>query len=220
MLTTLTPSEPKIGKVCQRVAAALRKSGIEDDRLQPALEVPGTELEDTILAAVIKFVNKVSPGFDVWKTLSLGTCKDAEALGQAIKGADSQISDWSGDIMSKPAFTVSPEQTTIDLVKVSVAELGFPKGATRAQIYERGTELGLELCPPEVGPQLRLQYSDQPRNEWLLIAMEPITVSVGDPRIFRVARDDGGRRWLNSRWDRPGYSWGPGIVWVFSRRKS
>lgn len=43
-------------------------------------------------------------------------------------------------------------------VELSVGKLGFPDGATTRQIFERASELDLELCPLELGPHLRLVY--------------------------------------------------------------
>ena len=93
----------------------------------------------------------------------------------------------------------------------------LPNGATLADIHNRAKELGLELCPAEVGPQLRLQYADQPRGEWLLIAMEPITDSVGDPRIFDVELGDFGR-WLDGLCGDPDGFWFGSGRFVFVRR--
>jgi len=50
------------------------------------------------------------------------------------------------------AFPLAHAPRKIDLVVVSVAELGFPREASRAAIFARAEELGLQLCPPEVGP--------------------------------------------------------------------
>lgn len=102
----------------------------------------------------------------------------------------------------------------MDLVMVTVAELGFKKGARRDQIYERAKELELELCPPEVGPQLRLQYRDQPNGEWVLIGMEPIADSGGDLDVFSVERDDS-ELWLDSDWGYPDDFWDADDRWVF-----
>lgn len=154
------------------------------------------------------------PQFSVWKTLKLGGYKTVAELIQAVKDGSGKISEWATDILGKPAFTVAPEETEVDLVKVTVAELGFKKGATHKQIYKRAQELGLQICPSEVGPQLRRQYADQPNNEWILIGMKPIRDSGGDLDVFHVVRGDGGL-WLNTYFGRPDSVCGADDQWVF-----
>lgn len=155
--------------------------------------------------------------FKTWKTIKLGTgLKTAEEFRRVLRDGEFRLSDWASDILGKPAFKAADEETEVDLVKVTVAELGFKKGARRNQIYERAKELGLGLCPPEVGPQLRLQYQDQPNGEWILVAMEPIIDSDGRPCVFGVGRDDSGL-WLSSSWSYPDDFWHPDSQWVFCR---
>jgi len=159
-------------------------------------------------------VKEIERKFNVWKTINLGTGKNADDFRKVLKDRGFNIGNWADDILGKPAFTAATEATEIDLVKVTVAELGFKEGARRDQIYERAKELGLELCPSEVGPQLRLQYQDQPNNEWLLIGMKPIADSDGDLGVFCVRRGDS-ELWLGSGWSHPGGVWDPGSRWVF-----
>jgi hypothetical protein len=121
--------------------------------------------------------------FKIWKTIKLGTgLKTADDFRRALAKGRFRLGDWASDIIGKPAFTVAAEETEVDLVKVKVSELGFKNGARLDQIYERAKELGLVPCPAEVGPQLRLQYQDQPNDEWLLVAMEPILGSAATRR--------------------------------------
>jgi len=155
--------------------------------------------------------------FNVWKTIKLGTgLKTAEEFRRALRDGGFRISGWASDILGNPAFKVASEETEVDLIKVTVAELGFKEGVRRDQIYERAKEFGLELCPAEVGPQLRLRYKDQPNGEWILVAMEPIFASDGNPRLFPVGRNDSGL-WLSSRWGGPGGFWRTDRRWVFCR---
>ena len=156
--------------------------------------------------------------FNVWKTIKLGTHKDADALRKAMKKANFTIGDWANDILSKSAFTVASAEEEIQLVNMSVAELGFKDGATYGNICSKAKELGLELCPNEVGPQLRLQYKDQPKGEYLRIAMEPITDSDGNLGIFSVEHDGGGL-WLNGSNGLSGNFWGAYNRFVFRLRK-
>lgn len=146
--------------------------------------------------------------FQTFRTIKLGTpgLKTADDFRKTIKDGGMEIGDWANDILGKPQFTVAAEETEADLVIVSVAELGFKKGATREDIYAKAKELGLELCPNEVGPQLRLQYADQANSEWLIIGMEPIAASGGRLGLFRVGRSGNGL-WLSIGAGSPGGVW-------------
>ncbi|MEA1929787.1 MAG: hypothetical protein U9M92_02845 [Patescibacteria group bacterium] len=179
----------------------------------------GLEGIEAFLRGETEVVRVEPPGFKVWKTITLGIGpKTVADFRKALKKSGCNIGTWGNDILGQPAFTVAPEKTEVDLVNVSVAELGFKDGATREKIYKRAMELGLKLCPAEVGPQLRLQYLDQPQGEWLLIGMEPITGSGGDPRVF-VVEHDVVERWLGGNVGDPARVWFSAHRWVFLRRK-
>ncbi len=140
----------------------------------------------------------------VWKRIMIGTgLKTVDDFRGALKVNDLRIGDGASDILGKPTFTVAERATEVDLVRMLVFDLGFNTSTDYDQICDRAKELGLELCPAEIGPQLRLQYLDQPKNERLVIAMEAIRGSDGDLRVFGVGR---GGRGLE---DYPGY---PGSV--------
>ncbi len=116
-------------------------------------------------------------------------------------------------------------------VRLRVAELGFPAGALTREIigsdqdrdlfghpapYTGGriVQLGLDLCPPEVGPQLRLQYDDQPRGERVFIGMRPIISSDGEPRLFVVEHGQEGLS-LDAARARPTGAWAADDLFVF-----
>lgn len=162
---------------------------------------------------------KMPNEFQVWKTIKLGTGpKTSNDFKKALKDAGMCIGDWASDILGKPAFKVTDTEVEVDLVNMSVAELGFKGSATYKQICDKVIELGLELCPNEVGPQLRLQYTDQPMNEWVVVAMEPITDSRGSLSVFLVERSDDGA-WLRGGNGRPDDVWSADSCFVFVRRK-
>lgn len=164
---------------------------------------------------VIKAAESVFP---LWKTIKLGTHKSVKALKGAITDAGQQISNWSNDIMGKRAFALASEETEVDLATATVAELGFTDAARYDAICARIRELGYDLCPAEVGPQLRRQYTDQPLNEWLVIAMEAIHDSDGNLNVFDVGHHDDGR-WLDTYDFNPDNRFVLDYRFVFVRRK-
>ncbi len=167
------------------------------------------------LKQVLSVLAEIPSDPKVWKRITLGTgIKDADGFRRSLKDNNMRIGDWANDIIGKPAFSVATEKMDVDLVVVSVAELGFPNGATLKDIYASAKKRGLELCPNEVGPQLRLQYKDQPKDEWFVIGMEPIADSVGDLGLFSVEHDSYGL-WLDTYYGYPDRVWNEYYRFVF-----
>jgi hypothetical protein len=122
-----------------------------------------------------------------WKTITTGTFAHSFALLDGLNAAGCAIGDSAAQILARPAFRLSATKTQVELVAVSVAELGFQtETVPLADIYARARLLGFELAAAEIGPQLRLQYLDQPIGEFL-IAMDPIRTWSGEPIILTVA---------------------------------
>lgn len=124
------------------------------------------------------------------------------------------LTDWGKHILYKTKF--SKESKTYNLVRFTVAQLGLPDRVTTNEIYQRAKELGLELCPAEVGPHLRLQYLGE---GLMIIAMEQINDRDGGPRVFCLDRDEV-RLKLGADYAKPLIEWDGGDAFVFHFRKS
>jgi hypothetical protein len=150
-------------------------------------------------------------------TVDIGGTTKEELLHQ-LKEKGIKKSGYATDMLTSPDFTTAEKLEVADLVRMTVESLGFPKGATTKEIYERAEELGLELCPAEVGPQYRLKNANQPMNEWFSIGMKQIADRDGYPDVFNLGRGGDGL-WLLEDWAEPDNRWGPGNEFVFRLRK-
>ena len=183
------------------------------------LEKVGGRDGEMWLRGLNKFLRKENPWGEkpeTFKIIEIGTYKDVKSLRKALEESGAQIGNWASDILNKAKLSKSKQ--SLDLVALTVAELGFPEGAKLEDIYKAAKNQGLDLCPDEVGPQLRLQYSNQPNGEWLVIAMEPIKDSVGVLLLFLVRCSYGGR-WLGACYGGPGNFWNADCRFVFVRCK-
>ena len=143
-------------------------------------------------ARIPQILVKSAADVPVWKTITVGNFKDTFALHKALDAARCSIGDLVGQILARPAFTLSATKTNVELFAVSAAELGFQTDtAALADIYGRALKLGFQFAAAEVAPQLRLQYFDQPMGEFL-IGMEPIKTWKGEPVILTVANGGAG----------------------------
>jgi len=144
--------------------------------------------------------------------------KSAEELKSQLSAEGIKINNWANDMLQNHDFTTLAESQSLSTVRLKVWDLGLTGSSTTDQIYAKAKELGLELCPAEVGPHLRLKYKDQPMDEWLYIGMKQITDSDGLPFVFGLYRGADGL-WLDGLWANPDNTWLPGDEFVFSLRK-
>ena len=123
----------------------------------------------------------------VWKTVKLGTRKGVDGYRRALERTAIKIGDSADEILGRPAFRYGTAETDVELVMISVAQLGVEREVEPlASVYQRAGRMGLELCPAEVGPQLRLDYLDQPLGDAVHIAMEPIAAWRGQLLILAL----------------------------------
>lgn len=114
--------------------------------------------------------------------------KSKEQLISEMEAKGINISDYAKSMMDNPDFITGTNREEAKLVRLTVADLGF-ESATTYQIYERAQALGLELCPPDTGPNYRLQYKGQPLGERFSIGMKQMTDYEGDPDVFFLTRN-------------------------------
>ena len=131
------------------------------------------------------------------------------------------------ELFANDKFTTSEVNAILETVEITVDSLGFPQGTTINKICERAVQLGISLCPLELGPHLRLQYGDQPEGQLghpptqgrappgsLTIASPCISGDDDIPKGFYLRRIDG-VLWLRGYRSGPEHIWSPEDHFVF-----
>lgn len=122
----------------------------------------------------------------VWRTIALGTRKGVDGYRNALEAASMKIGDDADEILGRPAFPYASARIEHELVVLSVADLVVDSDRVPlSDLYSQARRLGLDLCPAEVGPQLRLGYRNQPRGEVLHVAM--LAIATYDGRLTSLA---------------------------------
>jgi hypothetical protein len=206
-----------IAAVCT-VGANARPRTAEPDPAQAT--PPSGEINLLDRSAIPSITWKMAHDVPVWKTVSLGAYSSVNMLLEALDSGDCDsqrqaaerpgliraaggtrrppphchLGDSAAEIIARPAFYLSRTRQELDLVVVSLIELGFPadEDVTLEDIYARADMLGFGLCPAEVGPQLRLQYLDQKIGEFLRVGMQPIATYAGEPTDFTIGNGGSG----------------------------
>lgn len=141
--------------------------------------------------------------------------KSKKQLEKELQAKNIWVSDLAEELMKSKDFRISKKAEKAGLVRLTVKDLGFDDDATTDEIFQRAEDLGLDLCPAEVGPHLRLQYSGK---EWMNIGMKQITARDGFRFVFLLTWY-GDRPELDASYAGPSYRWDPGSRFVFRLRK-
>lgn len=130
----------------------------------------------------------------VFKTITLGRYTSPQEYRKALKGHRCRVQTYADEVLDK--IEISSQRIDLHLVIVSLAELGLRTSVPYDVIRMRANETGLQLCPPETGPALRLLYLEQPKrnDELLRIGMYPVHHAAGD-YIFDLMNIPG-PRWM------------------------
>jgi hypothetical protein len=145
---------------------------------------------------------------------------------QRLNQAGIMLNEYAKVIFAHELFQTLEMKKTITVKKVSIEALGFPQGATNAEISARINEIGLTECPLEAAAWLRIQLTDQQelsnslstKNQSPLDALTVFSKPVIDdddfPKRFYLRKMEG-TLWLRGYTCSNDYVWKPSDQMIF-----
>lgn len=131
--------------------------------------------------------------FSVWKTIKVGGVS-GRSLCKLLErncGCEERVFD----VLTQKSFPTSETSNDVMLITLSPSDFGYVDDAPEdeelfneqrladwSRVHLSGYTVG--LCDPEVGPHLRLQYLDQPKDQELWIASKAVPDHDGLLRTF------------------------------------
>ncbi|MEK4100048.1 helicase [Bacillus sp. FSL E2-0195] len=167
----------------------------------------------------------------ITRTVEVGGLTKSQLI-QKLQQYSILMNEYGERLLADDKFTTSNTKYSLETVELTVIDLGFPDGATTAQLFKRASELGLELCPLELGPQLRLEYLEQPEGYLgnasqqhqapsgsITIASEILTKDDDFPKGFYL-RQINGVFWLRGYIADHLHVWKPEDHFIFVKQKN
>lgn len=164
------------------------------------------------------------------RTVEIGGLTKSQLL-QKMEEASVMLNAYGERLFAANQFTTSAAKYSLETVELTVMDLGFPDGEDTARLFKRAGELGLELCPLELGPHLRLVYLDQPEvcaggdtrqnqapSGSITIASEILSESDDFPKGFYLRKMDG-VLWLRGYRADHLHVWNPDDRFIFVKNK-
>jgi hypothetical protein len=150
------------------------------------------------------------------RTVLLGGLTKSQLLA-AFRRHRISMNAYGETLFAAAEFTESPSPRAVETLEVTTRGLGFPHGAMVTDLFARAREQGLELCPLELTPYLRLQYLDQLEGHWITIASPRPPAESDLPSGFYIRRLPHGL-WLRGYVATDDHVWGPDEHFIFCSR--
>jgi len=163
--------------------------------------------------------------------VQVGGLSKAELLSK-LRDAQVQLNQAAIALFADDRFETTPTSSLIEVVHISVGQLGLSDGATFTRVVERAAGTDLSPCALEIGPHLRLQLTDQPEEfignapskncappGSITVASVPLSDDDEAPKGFYLRRI-GGVLWLRGYRSWPGHLWSPADVFAFARSRN
>ena len=96
----------------------------------------------------------------ITRTVEVGGLTKSQLI-QKLQQYSILMNEYGEKLFTDDKFTTSNKKYSLQTVELTVGDLGFPDGANTDRIFKRAEDLGLKLCPLELGPHLRMEYLDQ-----------------------------------------------------------
>lgn len=148
---------------------------------------------------------------------------------QKLQEHSISMNPYGEQLLSDDQFITFETRYSLNTVELAVRNLGFSDGATMPQLIKQANQLGLELCPLEAGPYLRLEYLDQAEGDSgkslqkhqapsgsITIASEIVRDDDDFPKGFYL-RKIAGVLWLRGYIADDLHSWNPDDQFIFRK---
>lgn len=149
-------------------------------------------------------------------------------LVRTLRQASIRLNRYAMKLFRDDRFTVSDTKHVVRTVELTVGDLGYVQGATSIEILVTAGRFGLDPCPLELAPYLRLAYLDQPEGSFgspirqhraplgsITVASKPLDADPATPKGFYLRRIDGAL-WLRGYLSDAAHVWSPKDHLVFS----
>lgn len=132
------------------------------------------------------------PEFPYLMGLEQGGYTSPDASRSALRQAGCHASLRAGEMLSRVDFTLRSRRRLF-LVTASPQDLDFSRAPSYESFFHEARHFGLELVPQWAAPAIRAEYTNQPKGEKLVVAMNSILIPDQDMQLFSIFHTATGR---------------------------